>query len=520
MLMTEMPNWLHASVIFALSAAIYMGLRIYPLWPTRYQGCDAYNILLCAETLRASKRLPIRLPPVFILEEQDQWYPPGFLVICALMPTAWLNRYYWFINQIVDLPNVGIAFVWAYAAGQPWIAAATVVVYAIQFGLIHEYANLNTRPLGTLLLTGFLCSAHLGLAEPWMTGVAAVVACLLFYSHKLSLQQLWFSLPTLAVVTADWRWLAWLPAIYLLSFVVWPRGFCRIVQGHFAIISFWNEHWPRLGAHMVRNSPIYGDGRRRAGFYAANELRGLVDFAQNVLQQNLFVIPAAGAVLLSSQLSDTERFLVGWIVSVYFGAALIHVIPQLRGIGLGRQYIKFAIVPTAILIAETAESAQSLLWVLTIGAAVLTGIQYAVAARSLRRHSGEQTGQVSDSLLAMLRLIKAESEIRLMCLPTHLCDLVAYQTRKPVYWGTHSDIFDDRLAAFFPVMRRGLEDYARDARLTHLLLDSRYASPSEFGLGPGSAVQISGHYELYSIDARNDRPAEPTPYGHADPVRD
>ncbi len=52
----------------ALSVAgVFMLLRLYPIWPNRFQGCDAYNILLCARALRRAKRLPIRLPGLFLL---------------------------------------------------------------------------------------------------------------------------------------------------------------------------------------------------------------------------------------------------------------------------------------------------------------------------------------------------------------------------------------------------------------------------------------------------------------------
>jgi hypothetical protein len=303
----------------------------------------------------------------------------------------------------------------------------------------------------------------------------------------------------LAVFNADWRWLAWLPMIYFLSFVVWPRGFWRIAVGHMAIVAFWSEHWPRLGAHMIRHSPIYGDGSKRAGFYAVDGWRGLLDFLQNALQQNFFVVPAVVAAVLSPQDIVLERFLLGWIGSVYLAAILIHVVPTLRGIGLGRQYIKFAIVPTAILIGETATGAPWSIWVLAAGAAALTIVQYFFAARSLGRNAGEQSSQLSEQLSAVLQLLKTKREIRLLCLPTHLCDLIAYNARIPVYWGTHSDCFDRRLAAFFPVMQQHIADYVRDGGLTHLLLDTRYATPEELGLDHSEQIIAKGPYVLQRI---------------------
>ena len=51
--------------------------QIYPIWPVRFQGCDAYYILMCAEAFRRERRLPIRLPPVYILENPSNGIRQG-----------------------------------------------------------------------------------------------------------------------------------------------------------------------------------------------------------------------------------------------------------------------------------------------------------------------------------------------------------------------------------------------------------------------------------------------------------
>src|ERR1700746_3643930 len=93
---------------FAAAASAFFLLRFYPIWPIRFQGCDAYYILMCAESFRREWRLPIRLPPVYLLEKPEQWYPPGFLVLCALIPQRWLERHFWALNHVVDFLAIGI----------------------------------------------------------------------------------------------------------------------------------------------------------------------------------------------------------------------------------------------------------------------------------------------------------------------------------------------------------------------------------------------------------------------------
>src|SRR4051794_3690656 len=140
-----------APLAWSAAAASFLALRLWPIWPRRFQGCDAYYILLCAEAFRRRPRLPIRLPPVYLLEEEEQWYPPGFLLLCAAIPPRLLERHYWLVNHLVDLGSGSIVFALASLAGQPLLGAAAMVVYALSPGLVLEYASLTTRPLGQLL---------------------------------------------------------------------------------------------------------------------------------------------------------------------------------------------------------------------------------------------------------------------------------------------------------------------------------------------------------------------------------
>jgi len=106
----------------------------------------------------------------------------------------------------------------------------------------------------------------------------------------------------------------------------------------------------------------------------------------------------------------------------------------------------------------------------------------------------------SPALDRLLDRLAGDAQARILALPVQLCDLVAFATRRPVYWGTHAQVFDARLEEFFPVLRRRLEDYAAEAGLTRLLLDTRYATPEELGLGPPDMIERAGDYMLCRID--------------------
>ena len=494
------------------AALVFLAARLFPIWRRRFQGCDAFNILMNARALRRRRRLPIRMPPLFLLEEQEQWYPPGFLILCALFPEAWLERNYWLVNHVVDFGSAALigGLTVALGGGPVW-AAAALLAYALAPPLVNEFSALNARPLGLLLLNAFLVAAQAGMADAgWMAGAVALGVAIL-YSHKLSAQQLWFTMPVLALATGDWRWLGLLAGMYAVAFALWPHGFARIVAGHAAIVRFWHRNWPLLGAHMVRQSPVYGDGRTRTQMFRDDTLKALPGVLKEVGHQNYFVLPLA----LAAPVADPwGRFLLVWAGTVYVWGFAIHLVPALRGIGLGRQYFKFALVPSLVYVALAAGGGSAPVLAAAALAGALTVRHYLLVARLRRVQSGGQVGVRSPELDAVLEELRRDEDAVVLCLPVHLSDLVAYATGRPVYWGTHSHVFDDRLERFFPVLRRPLSDYAADGGLTRLLLDTAFATPAELGLEPADQLAARGRYILYRMHpAGGQGRASPDPRG-------
>jgi hypothetical protein len=495
-------NYLAVAVAAPAAAAAFFLLRLLPIWKVRSRGCDAYNILLCAEAVRRTKRIPPRIDGLFLLEEPEQWYPPVFFVVAALLPQKWLNEKFWLVNQCVDLLNAALLLGIVSVLVGPVLGAAVVVGYAMVAGLVQEFAALNTRPLGLLVVNLVLVTGYLATQDVRWIPVVLFCGVVLVYSHKLSAQLVWFALPVLALVTCDLRWLALLPAIYLAAFLVWPRGFRRLMQSHFAIVRFWHRNWPWLGAHAVRQSPIYGDSVTCDEFYYKWRTGTEFAYFKQMLHQNYFVVPALFGSALSGVREPWLLFLVGWIASVYIAACAVHFIRQLRAIGLGQQYVKFALFPSILATALMMSSERTSLAFLVVvaGAVVLTIRQYVLVAVQLKNTELDSSGLRTPEFERVLIELAKDNRARILVLPVQLCDLVAYTTRRPVYWGTHAQIFDQRLEAFFPVLRRSLSEYARDARLTTLLLDTRYAKVEELGIADHSVFAESGPFVLVSLN--------------------
>ena len=429
----------------------------------------------------------------------------GVFFLSALIPTQWLQRNFWLFNQFIDFTNAALLFVAVTDFIDARAGALAVIVYGMAAGLVQEFAALTTRPLGLLVLNALLLAAFAATANYVWVPLVLTCGVVLVYAHKLSAQQAWFSLPVMALGMVEISWLLLLPMMYLAAFLTWPKGCREVLRGHAAIVRFWHRNWPLLGAHAVRQSPVYGSGQD-GGHFSARAQGSVADYLKQVLHQNYFAAPALATLFLPAVNPAFERFLVLWIVSVYAAALLIHFVKQLRGIGLGMQYLKFALLPSLMATAVSIWQGAPLWYQALVGIALaLTVRQYVVVARLLRGET-DAPGLRTDDIEPLLQRLSEDHEARILVLPYQLCDLVAYATRRPVYWGTHAQVFDDRLEQFFPVLRKPLANYARDGNLNRLLLDVRYAEPGSLGLSDSDVIERTGSYALLRLSTETAQP--------------
>ena len=481
--------------------AAFLALRLYSIWPVRQQGGDAYVFLMCAEAFRRSRRLPIRLPKLFLLEPQEQWYPPLFAMFCAALPQRVLRRGYWALNHALDLVLWLLLTGWvAWHHGAP-LAIAAGIAYAANPGLVMEYRGMSSRPLGGVLFVGFLVASHYAVAGSLAAGaLAAIFGTMLLYAHKLTVQLLWFLVPFFALVDGNALWLAPLAVSYLLALAIGRGYFIMLLRAHWDIVSFWSRNWPLLGAHQVRESPVYGDGTATPNtFYGQSWRRNAVRYAKELANHNIFILPVLLALPSYPQMQPHEKFLIAWVIGTYIWAAATLYVPRLRGLGLGTQYVKYAVLPSlAVTAAWLARTGQLWPWLVVLLCLALVFRSYVRTVRVLRQSSWSNSAVVSPEFETMIETIRALDDPRILCLPLHMSESVAFHARQPVLWGTHGYGFR-MVEPIFPVLRLRLDDIAREYGATHLLLDRRYASMEEVQLEAEDVVGEAGDLVLLRL---------------------
>lgn len=482
-------------------AGAFLFLRLYPLRRLGSQGCDAYYFLLCAEEFRTHRRLPIVLPDLYLLEPKEQWYPPLFSVFCSLFPTGFLKEHFWLINHGLDL--LVALFLVAFVGrefGAP-LAVATGLIYAANAGLMLEYSNLTSRSLASLLFVGFMFAAYYGaMGSILAIAIAISFGVLLLFSHKMTVQLMWILIPALAVLEWNALWIVPLPASYLVAFAIRPRLLKNILLAHWDIVSFWYRNSHLLGAHQVHESPIYGDRQQTStAFHRSFDRMNLPYYLKQAIHQNYFILVPVAALPLFSGLAPLDRFLVTWALVVTAWAFVTLYFPPLRCLGLGTQYFKYAQLPTLVATAALLTNSPSpVFWVLILAAAVLTIRQYILASRSLLKRESTTMGTLTKELEGIIEHIRTLNGARVICLPVHIADLVAYHARVPVLWGTHGYGFR-KAEPFFPVLKRPIGDFVKQYNLTHLLLDKKFASLSNLKLERSTVAMQKGNFILVEL---------------------
>ncbi|MBI3988697.1 MAG: hypothetical protein HY347_03675 [candidate division NC10 bacterium] len=466
-------------------------LRTRSLTSGGSQGGDAWYYLLYVEELKRSRRIPVTLP-YFLLDIEEQWYPPGFPVLLSLFPEALLKRYRWAIAPAIDCLQLLVLSLFTLLATKSVTAAALAgVVYATTPTLIAENLNLNSRSFGSLLFTMtmlFLLALELSRSFLGYLPIAAFGGLLLL-THKLSSQGLLFILLGEALWIRQGEPLLALGAALGMAFLLSTGFFLKLLKGHLEILRFWRRNLLNLGAHQVYDSSLYrnradsGDNPSRR--FHRPGLQGFIWHLKVLLSHNLYIL--ALPLLLGQAGSPVQHFCTRWLLLIYLFTLITTFLPPLRFLGEGLKYLKLAAFPLAFLLGAGGWGATSFLLI------PLLALNLFVILRTIRPLT---IGKVDDGLLKIVQYLKQAEPGGVMTIPTHVADPIAYLAKRKVLWGAHSSGYD-KLEPFFPVLKQPFQAFFKAHGLTFLLIDQGYVDPKALDLRSFALLLKEGSYQLY-----------------------
>ena len=498
------------NLFFVISGCILLLLfaffiRVKPIWKNRYRGVDAYYYLLCTEEFRRNKKIPIVLPPYYLLENQEQWYPPGFIVFLSLFSERFVKKYYWILSPAVDCLIVAILYVLTYlVTGSMGAAILAGFLYALTPAAIVECSDLTSRPLGCLFLIATMLStfAFANYHSLYFLGICLLSGFCLLMTHKMSAQLLYFVLPSMSLVFWDFTYILVMLGIVATTFVLSKGFFIKVLRGQYDILSFWNRNWRNLGAHQVYSSPIYGDETRDdPGGVFQRGVKGLYRQIQ-YLGLNIFIVLLIFPLLHYNQLSLFDKQMLWWVILTYVLAVLTLLIPRFRFFGEGFKYLRMVVFPISYLAIMPFYYGWDISYYLypVLTMAILASIGIILRVYKFIESPPSWSNPSMDSDLdSVVKFLRENNKVSvILSIPVNLMDTIAYYCRKKVLWGGHNYSFRN-LGPLFPVYRQPLEFFVSTYNVSHIVVDTDYVTPEVLQLPPNNRVFSAGRYEVYEV---------------------
>jgi len=488
-------------VILGLVVFLFCGfIRIRPVLYHKNYGIDNWYWLLCTEKLKEKRSIPVSLDN-FILEIDEQWYPPLYSLFLSMFPLSFLKKRGYLVSIFIDCLQLLFLYFFTYFITNSYIIAILAAFfYSITPFLIDYNTQLNPRGLASLLFSGIVVLIYFFQVTSIMYIIPfiIIVGVLILILHKMATQLLIFTLLALGVIELDPFYIYLIIGTIIFTFILSKGFYLKVLKAHFDIVSFWNRNRNFLNAHQYYESPIYKNKEFKSTAFHKKGIRGFLNHIRGIFFANPFILVSiVYGILNFNNLSALAIFLfkvntiiLVWIIFTTF-------IPQLKCLGAGVNYIYFSAFPTAYLVGESIFKGGIEYIIIT---AILVILSFIKIARIYSNIKYNKEMSIDNNLIEIFKYINRLPGKNILCIPLKLSDAAAYFTRKKILWGGHSYGFK-KLEEFFPVIRKKIEDIIVKYDVDYILVDKRYLNIFDLIKTKGFIVRVykRGDYVIYSV---------------------
>ena len=489
------------AALYLIIIAFGFYLRIKPRLKNPYYGTDAWYFLLAVEKFREQRALPFRVP-YYVLDEDEQYYPPGFFVLLGSLPQKFLKKFFWLVSPAIDTVQIPVLMLFTgwLTASQP-AALLAGALYAFTPTVIEEGFSLNSRGAGSVLLTLTALSLFMWIrtGSVFYLVISVCAGVLVVFTHKMTTQAMIVLLPVLSAVYRDPRFLYLLLCILVITAVIAGKYYYGILRRHMEIILFWKKNLYNRVAHPVYDSPVYGEEKIwKKKTYFKDLIKIDLKMPLRIISPDPFLVFGLLMPLFAAP-SAGVWFFWWWSFIVFIWAMLTLFVPGLQIFGEWYKYLKLiafpgALVSACMLVPQANNVSPAVL--------VIFAVFFLIAANrvimSYRWDEKNKNQSIGKPLFKILDFLKDSPADGVACLPYYLADAVAYFCRKKVLWGSHSSGWD-MLEECYPVFRSPVEKIAEKYNMNFLLLETGYVKPSDIGFENMQPVLKEGTYLLYKL---------------------
>lgn len=454
-------------------------LRVRPRLSQKNFGIDSWYFLLYADEFRKTKKIPVKFP-YFMLDIEEQRYPPALPMLLALFPQKFLEQYHWAISAFLDTVQMVVLYLISYALSKNLLfSSLAALFYAASPILVTQNSNLNSRALGALFLTLILVSlyGYIVFTSFLFLALSIIFGVMLLHTHKLATQQMVFILIGFSIIYLNPVYAYILIGIFLSAVIVSGGFYVKIMNGHMEILKFWNKNLNYLWSHQIYESPIYLNKMK------VKTMKGCGGIASNKLWLRLaklqFAIIAAAIIfcvfIYRRSLTVSDIFFIRWFFINIFCIIIISYFKPLKFLGEGQRYFTYGIFPASFLLLRFAFLSLGVIAIIVfVCLAVIFIINLALIMKIHNEQKKNILAAIDSELEEMLSYIKDLPRDNIMSFPVSYCEHIAYFCKKKTLWGAHGSGYD-RLQDFFPILLKPIEYFINYYGISYCLLNEKYA---------------------------------------------
>jgi len=406
-------------------------------------GVDTWYYFAYADAVRARPRLEVRLPQ-YLLQDEVQSYAPLFPSLLALLPRAWLRKWFWTISPAIDCAHLVLLYWLALAiTGNIVVSTLAGCLYAFTPQLVSETRSLNGRALGALLhsiaVLAVLRYVMSGDPWPWLP-LALLFGAALFLASATGTVAYAVVCCVLTAIDQDFRYLLVAGGAVVAATVLSAGHFLRVAGNYLGAVEYWRRNRYLFGAHPVRHSPLYGGSSpavdppaQSPGFLGETGLHQLA----RLLGENPLILALP---LVAHGTPPWGPRLYWWAVSLAALSVAATVLTRYWPFGPGRSYVKAAVLPTALTLAAgigTLRGLRSPVGLVTAACFSASIVSIGFFYWYVRNRRTGQTAAVPEGLAHAVRRLAELPPGGFLCLPSLNADYACYHSDKPVLWGGH-----------------------------------------------------------------------------------
>lgn len=435
-------------------------------------------------------------------------YPPVMPWLMSYIPRDKLFQLQGFIAPIFDiLHNILVFFITYQLTGNIQIAVIAQLVYATQPLAILENSYLTPRSLGYLSFTLAFYPTVLFTIAPKLVYIAIAVCSNVFilFTHKFPAQTLLFITIFFTIVESNPIYCILLLTSVALALIVSRGYYRRIFHGHLSNIIFWYKNVDNRWAHQVR-----GLKKEEKSDFVSTVYTLLMKFGPvTIIGTNLWiVIPVwffLDKFLHLNMIPVSEPIffkLSLWVTFCYIFGVLVLMIKQLLPIGEGQRYLEMAFAPTAILAAVTFYSFLATPYkpvaIAVFVLIVLVNLSLTLIAqwKGIFQDKSRSLTRDMDKVFTFLNKMKPLPKV--FAIPHYVTTIILFNTKAKVLIDIEAGTLE-KIADFFPVLKKPVYEIAGKYDLDTLVLKKTYVSAGELGLKPQDLLFESGDTQIYKV---------------------